>query len=82
MQPSLITPEIIDNYLAAGHWTRETMIDRYRAYAADIPDWVACCDHAETYSWAELDIASDHVAACLIDLGLARDTTALVQICL
>jgi len=80
MQSSLITPEIIDNYLAAGHWTRETMIDRYRAYAADIPDWVACCDHAETYSWAELDVASDHVAACLIDLGLARDATALVQI--
>ena len=80
MQPFLVTPDIIDSYLDAGHWSRETMIDRYRAHAAEYPDRIACSDSTDSYSWAELDTASDRVAANLIDLGLERDATALIQI--
>ena len=80
MQPFLVTPDIIDSYLDAGHWSRETMLDRYRAYAAECPHKIACSDGTEAYSWTELDAASDRVAANLIDLGLPRDATALIQI--
>jgi non-ribosomal peptide synthetase component E (peptide arylation enzyme) len=80
MQPFLVTPDIIDSYLDAGHWSRETMLDRYRAFAKEYPDKIACSDGTEAFSWAELDAASDLVAANLIDLGLPRDATALIQI--
>lgn len=80
MRPYLTTPEIIDGYLDAGYWTRETMVDRYRAHAANYPDRTACQDVEGTLSWAELDAATDRLAANLIDLGLERDATALIQI--
>jgi non-ribosomal peptide synthetase component E (peptide arylation enzyme) len=78
MRPTLVTPDIIDGYLEAGHWTRETMLDRYDAHAADHPDEIACRDGSETHSWAELDAVTDRLAANLVDLGLDRDATAMV----
>lgn len=80
MRPSLVTPQIIDAYLDAGHWSRETMLDRYSAYAKDCPDRTACRDGESTYSWAELAAVTDRLAGNLIDLGLDRDATALIQI--
>jgi acyl-CoA synthetase (AMP-forming)/AMP-acid ligase II len=80
MRPYLTTPDLIDRYLAAGQWTRETMVDRYRAHAKTHPDRVACRDGDATYNWAELDTVSDRLAANLIELGIPRDATALVQI--
>jgi non-ribosomal peptide synthetase component E (peptide arylation enzyme) len=80
MRPFLVTPDIIDDYLDAGYWTRETMIDRYRAHATAYPDRIACRDGKTTYTWADLDTASDRLAANLIDLDLDRDATALIQI--
>ena len=79
MRPYLTTPDLIDRYLAAGQWTRETMVDRFRAHAKTHPDRVACRDGESIYSWAELDTVSDRLAAHLIDLGIQRDATALVQ---
>lgn len=80
MRPFLVTPETVDAYLEAGHWSRETMLDRYRAYAADFPNGIACRDSIEAYSWAELDEVTDRLAANLIGLGLERDATALIQL--
>lgn len=79
MRPSLTTPRIIDDYLDAGYWSRETMLDRYAAYAKDHPDRIACRDGDGAYSWAELDAATDRMAANLIDLGIDRDATALIR---
>jgi 2,3-dihydroxybenzoate-AMP ligase len=80
MRPYLVTPDIVDGYLDAGYWSRDTMVDRYRTYATEHPDRVACRDGESTYSWAELDGVTDRLAGNLIGLGLARDATALVQI--
>ena len=80
MRPFLVTPNIVKAYLEAGHWSRETMVNRYRGYAADYPDQIACRDRAEVYSWADLDAATDRLAANLVELGIERDATALVQI--
>lgn len=80
MRPHLTTPDVIERYLDAGQWTRETMVDRYRAHAKSHPDKIACRDGETSYSWAELDAATDRLAANLIDLGVERDATALIQI--
>jgi 2,3-dihydroxybenzoate-AMP ligase len=80
MRPHLTTPDIINTYLDAGYWTRETMVDRFRAHAQACPDRIACSDGENAYSWAELDKIADGLAANLIDLGLPRDATALIQI--
>lgn len=80
MRPHLTTPEVIESYLDAGYWTRDTMVDRYRRHAETYPDHIACSDSEGTYSWAELDSTTDRLAANLIDLGLDRDATALIQI--
>lgn len=80
MQPYLTTPEIIESYLEAEYWSRETMLDRFRQFSNEYPEKIACRDSLESFSWAELETASDRVAANLIDLGIERDTTALIQI--
>ena len=80
MKPSLLSHEKIEAYLAAGHWTRETMVDRYAAYARDFPNKVACRDSEEEITWHHLDEITDRIAANLISRGLQRDARALVQI--
>jgi len=79
MGPYLVTPDLIGSYLDAGYWTRETMVGRYRAHAGAYPDLIACRDGDSTFTWADLDTASDRLAANLIALGLDRDATALIQ---
>ena len=80
MQPYLTTPEIIESYLEAEYWSRETMLDRFRQFSNEYLEKTAYRDGSESYSWAELETASDLVAANLIDLSIERDTTALIQI--
>ncbi|MBK18998.1 MAG: hypothetical protein CMM52_09210 [Rhodospirillaceae bacterium] len=79
MKPYLVTPEIIEEYLTAGHWSRETMVERYATYARDYPNECACRDTTEELNWDELDTISSHIAACFVELGISRDATALVQ---
>ena len=80
MKPRLIDQETVDSYLAAGHWTRETLVERYAAYARDFPGKVACRDSEREITWRQLDEITDRIAANLIALGLQRDARALVQI--
>ena len=44
MKPYLLNQEKIEAYLAAGYWTRQTMVDRYAAYARDVLAKIACRD--------------------------------------
>lgn len=79
MKPTLLSSADIEAYLEAGHWTRDTQAGRLSAYAKEFPDGTACRDDGEAYTWAELDAATDLLAANLIALGLARDSRALVR---
>ncbi len=79
MKPFLLDQEKIEAYLADGYWTRETMVERYAAYAHDIPEKIACRDAQEEISWRELDEITDRIAANLIARGIERDARALVQ---
>ncbi len=80
MKPACIDQEKAEAYLAAGHWSRETMVDRYAAYAREYPDRTACRDWEGCLTWRQLDEATDRVAAALIARGVPRDGRALVQI--
>lgn len=80
MRPTRIDREKVETYLAAGHWSRETMIDRYAAYARDLPDRVACRDGETEFTWRRLHEVTDRIAANLIARGIPRDGRALVQI--
>lgn len=80
MRPSRIDREKVETYLAAGHWSRETMVDRYGAYARDVPDRIACRDGEAGFTWRRLHEVTDRIAANLIARGIPRDGRALVQI--
>lgn len=80
MKPTRIDQEKVEAYLAAGHWSRETMVDRYAAHARDFPDKIACRDWETEITWRQLDEATDRIAANLIARGIPRDGRALVQI--
>ena len=80
MKPARIDPSKVEAYLAAGHWSRETMVDRYAAYAQECPDRIACRDWESQLTWRQLDEATDRIAAALIARGIPRNGRALVQI--
>ena len=80
MKPARIDPNKAEDYLAAGHWSRETMVDRYAAYARECPDRIACRDWESRLTWRQLDKATDWIAAALIARGIPRNDRALVQI--
>ncbi len=79
MKPSLLDQDKIESYLAAGYWTRETIVERYAAYARDYPGKIACRDSQEEITWRGLDELTDRIAANLIARGIERDARALVQ---
>ena len=79
MQPSLLKPPEILRYLDDGHWTKETQANRFSYYATVRPKAVACQDYTGSVTWAELDIATNQLAANLVGLGLSRDSRALVR---
>ena len=80
MRPSRIDREKVKAYLAAGHWSRETMVDRYGTYARDVPDRIACRDGKTEFTWRRLHEITDRIAANLIARGIPHDGRALVQI--
>ena len=80
MRPTRIDREKVEAFLAAGHWSRETMVGRYAAYARDFPDGIACRDGETEFTWRRLHEVTDRIAANLIARGIPRDGRALVQI--
>ena len=79
MQPSLLSPEAIQSYLATGVWSEETTLDCYRRHAQERPLAPAVRDTTNTYTWSELDAVTDQLATALVALGLDRDSRVLVQ---
>ena len=59
--------------------TTETWIDLFQRQAALHPDHVAVVDSEGSYTYRELDEASDAVARYLIDKGLQPDTFIAIR---
>ena len=79
MKPSLLSPEVIQSFLATRVWSEETTLDCYRRHAQERPMALAVRDANYAYTWSELDAVTDRLAASLVSLGLDRDSRALVQ---
>lgn len=68
-----------ERYLADGAWIPSTVGDALRATAARHPDKPALIGDERTVTFAELDGASDRLAAALLALGLAAGDRAIFQ---
>ncbi|RLV55341.1 (2,3-dihydroxybenzoyl)adenylate synthase [Aeromicrobium phragmitis] len=82
--------ELIDEFTAAGVWSREhTLLDDMEHAARTVPDRVAYSDPPNrreligsdptSLTWSTLSAAADGLATALIDLGLQRDDVVVVQ---
>ncbi len=71
--------EQADQYLANGAWIPSTVGDALRASAARHPDKPALISDERTVTFAELNEASDRLAAALLSLGLAAGDRAIFQ---
>lgn len=73
------TQEMIDAYVAAGHWGSDLTVDYWYRNAQTRPDAIAVADDHAFYTWAEGVRAVDGIAAGLIAAGVPRDGVLLVQ---
>lgn len=74
--------EFADRYRAAGWWRGETFGQMLRDRAAEHPDRIAIVDPASDRRWtyAELDLRADRLAAGLLARGIAKGDKVVVQL--
>lgn len=63
---------VADRLAEVGRWGTDTLVDRVRRHAAEIPDRPAFIAADERISWRAYDEMSDRLAALLVRAGLAR----------
>jgi acyl-CoA synthetase len=72
-------PKVAAEYRAGGWWSDERHADRIRKLAAERPNDAAYITEKARFTWRDYDLASDRVAATLLELGFARgDRVAVV----
>ncbi|MEE8471699.1 MAG: AMP-binding protein, partial [Dehalococcoidia bacterium] len=79
-KPTRFTQEMMDGFLAQGHWHRETLADICDRNARELPDRVAYADSKARITWADLKQLSDRAALGLLGLGIKKDEVVLVQL--
>lgn len=75
-----ITPDMIRDHGASGHWTGELIIDLADAAAAKTPDKPAIVDGGRTITFGDLRDASMRCAAALVSLGVGRSDVVSLQL--
>jgi 2,3-dihydroxybenzoate-AMP ligase len=70
--------EFADRYRRAGYWRGEVLSDLLRGPAATDPHRVAVVTRTAKYSYGELDLRADELAAGLADLGIGRRDRVVV----
>ncbi|MFG1925279.1 class I adenylate-forming enzyme family protein [Cryptosporangium sp. NPDC048952] len=77
---TLLTPELIERYTAAGYWSDATLADVFRRNAQEFPDRVAYVDDRAEITWGELWRISGEVASGLARRGVRRGDVVAVQL--
>lgn len=77
---TLLTPETIEEYTAAGYWTDRTLADVLRRNAEELPDKTAYVDDSRQLTWSELWQTSGEVASGLSHRGVGRGDVVAVQL--
>lgn len=70
--------EFADRYRQAGHWRGEVLGDLLRGPTAADPQRIAVVTRSNRYTYGELDLRADELAAGLADLGIARRDRVVV----
>lgn len=79
-EDTLLTPELIERYTAAGFWTDATLADVFRRNAGENPDKIAYVDDRSEVTWGALWHISGEVAAGLAHRGVRRGDVVAVQL--
>ncbi|MDQ0780001.1 acyl-CoA synthetase (AMP-forming)/AMP-acid ligase II [Streptomyces aurantiacus] len=79
-EDTLLTPELIEEYTAAGYWSEETLADAFRRNADQFPDKVAYVDDHSQVTWGEVWQISGEVASGLARRGVGRGDVLAVQL--
>ncbi|MGA0595220.1 class I adenylate-forming enzyme family protein [Enterovirga sp. CN4-39] len=69
-----------ESFYAAGHWTRDTLLDALAAHAAAAPDRLALVDGARRVSRVELAALVDAAAHRLVREGVRPEDVVAVQL--
>jgi acyl-CoA synthetase (AMP-forming)/AMP-acid ligase II len=77
---TLLTPELIERYTAAGYWTDTTLTDVFRRNAREVPDRVAYIDDRSEVTWGELWQISGEIASGLARRGVRQGDVVAVQL--
>ncbi|MEV0262288.1 AMP-binding protein [Streptomyces sp. NPDC050617] len=72
--------EYAERYRARGHWRGRTLGSLLRDRAAATPDALALVDESRRWTYQELDVRADRLAAGLHDLGIARGDRVVVHL--
>ncbi|WP_208024393.1 AMP-binding protein [Amycolatopsis pithecellobii] len=67
-------------YLEAGAWTELTLTERFRDVSRRYPDRHAVIGPDMSFTYAELDVRSDQVAAAFVEAGLCPGDAVLLQV--
>jgi acyl-CoA synthetase (AMP-forming)/AMP-acid ligase II len=77
---TLLTPELIERYTAAGYWSDETLVDAFRQNAEERPDETAYVDDRTSVTWDEVWRAGGEIASGLAHRGVGRGDVVAVQL--
>ena len=79
-EDTLLTPELIEEYTAAGYWSKTTLADLFRRNARDLADKVAYVDDRAQVTWGEVWQVGGEVASGLARRGVGRGDVVAVQL--
>ena len=79
-EDTLLTPELIEEYTAAGYWSETTLADLFRRNAQELADKVAYVDDRSQVTWGEVWQISGEVASGLARRGVGRGDVVAVQL--
>lgn len=77
---TILTPELIEKYTAAGYWTDQTLADVFHRNAREIPDKIAYSDCRSQVTWSDLWRISGEVASGLSRRGVRAGDVVAVQL--
>lgn len=73
-------PAVIKEYSAKGYWTKDTLSDYWDLNAEKYPNEEAIVDSRGRLTWSQSKQWIDRLAFGLIELGIQRDETIVIQL--
>lgn len=74
------TPQMIEQYLQSGEWTRETLSELWDRNAERYPDREALVDSQTRLTWGTAKKWIDRLALGLLEAGLKKDDMVVLQL--